>query len=243
MNDRITGIVLKQTDYKEGGALVTILTRDYGRLTLSARGVRKMNSRNAGSLFPYTIGEFTFDYKENKTIFALKTAHTVSFFRSLHEDLTGQCAAAVIAETADAVSGQQELSGLYDWTKTALERLDTGRRSDLVVALYLALVLAALGIGPQVDGCVSCGSSKVLSISVQEGGFLCPQCAARAGSPSYTGLQLKAFRLLNKADFSHFDLLAERIDKAFWMQDILVMFLETYGDIRLHSWPLYVQVR
>ena len=65
MNDKVRGIILKQSDYRDSAVLLTVLTREYGRISLIAQGARKPASKNARSLMPYTETEFNFDYKEN----------------------------------------------------------------------------------------------------------------------------------------------------------------------------------
>ena len=40
----IQGIVLRVTDYNDKDALLTMLTRRHGRLTVKARGLRRKNS-------------------------------------------------------------------------------------------------------------------------------------------------------------------------------------------------------
>ena len=43
------GIVLKTQSYKESDALVTVYFKDYGKMTLIARGVKKLKSKNAAA--------------------------------------------------------------------------------------------------------------------------------------------------------------------------------------------------
>lgn len=52
------GIVLKRRNYGEADRLVTILTRDYGKVTVLAKGVRKINSKRSGSIEPGTKADF-----------------------------------------------------------------------------------------------------------------------------------------------------------------------------------------
>ena len=53
------GIVLKETEYKDNDKLLTVLTRDLGRITVKARGVKsgKSGSKAACQLLAYS--EFT----------------------------------------------------------------------------------------------------------------------------------------------------------------------------------------
>ena len=52
------GIILKVVPYKESDAIVTLLTKEEGFISFKARGVFKINSKNASSLQLYTIGEY-----------------------------------------------------------------------------------------------------------------------------------------------------------------------------------------
>lgn len=52
------GIVLKRKNYGETDRLVTIYSKDIGKITVLAKGVRKINSSRAGSLEPGTEARF-----------------------------------------------------------------------------------------------------------------------------------------------------------------------------------------
>jgi len=55
-----TGIVLSRTDYGEADRIITILTPDYGKLRLMARGVRKVKSKLAGGIELFSTSHVTF---------------------------------------------------------------------------------------------------------------------------------------------------------------------------------------
>jgi hypothetical protein len=51
---RLSGIVLRRRDLGEADRLLTVFTRDRGKVTLLAKGVRRAASRKAGHLEPFT---------------------------------------------------------------------------------------------------------------------------------------------------------------------------------------------
>lgn len=57
---RTRGIVLKRTDYGEADRIVTMLTPEYGKLRLMARGVRKPRAKLAGGIELFSISDITF---------------------------------------------------------------------------------------------------------------------------------------------------------------------------------------
>ncbi len=55
-----TGIILSRTNYGEADRILTILTPDYGKLRLVARGVRKVKSKLAGGIELFSTSNITF---------------------------------------------------------------------------------------------------------------------------------------------------------------------------------------
>ena len=79
------GIVLKTQSYKESDALVTVYFKDYGKMTLIARGVKKLKSKNASACQSLTLSEFTFIPRNGLS--TLIKASSVDFYRYLKEDI------------------------------------------------------------------------------------------------------------------------------------------------------------
>ena len=52
---RIEAVILKQQDYRENDALITVLSREHGKLGFVCRGIRKMASKNAVSCMPFVL--------------------------------------------------------------------------------------------------------------------------------------------------------------------------------------------
>jgi DNA repair protein RecO (recombination protein O) len=53
-------IILSRTDYGEADRIITMLTPGYGKLTLLARGVRRVKSKLAGGIELFSVSEITF---------------------------------------------------------------------------------------------------------------------------------------------------------------------------------------
>lgn len=243
MNEQVQGLILKQLDFKEYDVILTVLFREYGKLSLKAGGVRKMTSKNAGAILPYTKAEFSFDYLPDKTMFRMKTARTKKLYRSLHEDYDRSIAAAVIAEAAEAFSlpglDGENRQKVYDLVEKSFDLIESGDKTDTVLALFLTDMMKLFGIEPDVDECVRDGNQLVAAISAADGGFLCSSCAAEEGLELSSSQDLKRFRLLVKGGLEHYDIIskaggAERKDIS-----ILVGMIRTHAGITLKSYRLY----
>ena len=56
MNKQTTkAIVLSRVDYGDSDRIITILTPEYGKLSLMAKGVRKINSKLAGGIELFSV--------------------------------------------------------------------------------------------------------------------------------------------------------------------------------------------
>ncbi|MFQ8581372.1 MAG: DNA repair protein RecO [Holdemania massiliensis] len=69
---RIEAVILKQQDYRENDALITVLSREHGKLGFVCRGIRKMASKKGGVLHAALSVGRCLQYKEQATLFSLK---------------------------------------------------------------------------------------------------------------------------------------------------------------------------
>ncbi len=243
MNEKAVGLILKEQDYKENAVILTVLFEEYGKLSLVAQGARKMSSKNRGNILPYTKGEFSFDYREGKTMFRMKTAHTLELYRFLHEDLNASLACAVLAEVINAFLMEGAEPSFSDHCFKLFEEActawNTKHPADIVLAVSLADILKTQGIAPDVDECVLCGDTSVSAISVNDGGFLCASCAMKRNVRFSEPMRLRAFRLINKAKLEHLPVLEEAMGSALKECDLLAEFIRTHAGLPLRSYTLF----
>lgn len=240
MNDKTRCIILKSMDYRDYDAIVTVYSKEYGKISFLARGIRRMKSKNAGSLLPYTEAEIQFDYHPDKTMFTLKTASTMHMWRHMHEDLEASAAASVIAEASDGLLYQEvKDESIYDKLFQAMVLLDSKENSVTVISLFLIELMKNSGIVPDVDECVICGNKQVNTISIEDGGFLCQKHMNERGLFQMSASSLKRFRLLVKGGLEHFDLIRDAGDAESEDLKILVEMIRLHAGISMKSFGLF----
>ena len=79
------GIILREVNYKEADKSLTVLTRDFGKKTVKARGCRRKNSRLTAGTQLLVYSELTL--QERGEFLTLSEADPQEQFWSVREDL------------------------------------------------------------------------------------------------------------------------------------------------------------
>ncbi len=240
MNDVVEGIILKQQDYRDKDVLLTVLTKEYGKLTFVGQGIRKLTSKNAGSLLSCTIAQLHFDYHAGKTMFRLKTARTMTLFRKSHQDLEKSLATGFACELSDvlAIQGFDETSELFDLLKETLQCIENEEMDITVLTLFTIACMDLFGISADVDECVHCGKKNVVAFSSKQGGFLCKECAALFMEPSQSISDLRRMRLLVKGGMENISIIQQAGGAEFQDLERLVEMLREHAGLKLKSFTL-----
>lgn len=180
-------IVLRQQAMGEADRVVTLLTREYGKLRAVARGIRRPTSRLGGRVEPFTHARLLL--ARGRTLDVIAQADVVGAFAGLREDLTRCAYASYVAELVDRFLPERDRhESVFDLVRRTLEDLDgAGEEEVELYTLWFALRLAAdLGYRPETAGCVECGrplpqtvgrTERSWAFSPALGGALCPACA------------------------------------------------------------------
>jgi len=177
----IQAIVLRVTDYNDRDALLTVLSRSHGKLTVKARGLRRKNSPLIAPCQLLAYGEFTlFEYKGQYTI---NEAHSIELFQSLRRDLGKLSLGTYFAQVADVLSQEDmpnpELQSLLLNCLFALSKLNEPERKIKAVFELRAASLA--GYMPDLFGCHACGSQTPDKFDISEGLLECTRCRSFGG--------------------------------------------------------------
>ena len=98
----VRAIVLRVSDYNDRDALLTVLTQNYGKLTIKARGLRRKNSPLIAPCQLLAYGEFTlFEYQGKYTI---NEARALELFQGLRRELTLLSLGSYFAQVTELIS-------------------------------------------------------------------------------------------------------------------------------------------
>lgn len=172
----IQGLVLRVTVYNDTDALLTVLSRNHGKLTVKARGLRRKNSPLAGACQLLTYAEFIlFSYKGMYTI---NEAHPIDFFHGLRKDLLKLSLGTYFAQVADVLSQEDmptgELQSLTLNSLYALNKLSLSLKQ--IKAAFELRAACIAGYAPELHGCYRCNEPFPDRFNVAEGRLECGKC-------------------------------------------------------------------
>jgi DNA repair protein RecO (recombination protein O) len=202
---RAQGVVLRHVEYGEADRILTFYTLEYGKVQAVAKGIRKMRSRKAGHLEPFSRVELMLAKGRNLDV--ITQAEAQCTYENLRADLKLIAYAAYVVELLDRFTYEEgEHRLLYNLLVNTLARLDEGAPSQTVVHYYEVQLMDLLGFKPQLQNCAACGEKikpEDQFFSAKLGGVLCPNSlSADPGAWRVSLGALKYMRHLQRSSWS-----------------------------------------
>ena len=197
-------IVLKRRVFKENDFLVTILSKEYGKIGLIIKSGAKITSKLAGPLSGIYCVEFT--AARGRELDRITFSSIIERFDSIESNWETRIQAIQITEIIDRLISEKSAdSGIYNQTLEALRALNnikSEKIGKLLVYRFLWLLLYKLGTGPEIKSCVNCKNNENLShFSFSHGGMLCPAC--RQIDDSAQNIPAAALAMLSSSKLSN----------------------------------------
>ncbi|MGA0003504.1 MAG: DNA repair protein RecO [Candidatus Nanopelagicales bacterium] len=173
---RAEAIVLRTHKLGEADRIITLLTRERGKIRAVAKGVRRTKSKFGARLEPFSrVDLLVF---EGKSLDIITQAESLNAYgQDLALDYSLWTAGQTMLETADRLTSEESISAesQYLLLVGALRTLVSGEHaSSLVLDAYLLRSLSMAGYSPTLNACVICGAAGTQPFfHVSTGGALC----------------------------------------------------------------------
>lgn len=174
-------LVLSTVDYGEADRIVTLFTRDRGRVSAFAAGARKSKKRFAGALEAGTHLKAQLVERRGDT-FRLDGADIVQSFHRLRDDLPRIARLLYCLELVRELTRDHEPHvGLFDQLRDYLTKLDSKEAGPTSLLLFELDALAKAGFMPSFSPCALCGqlTGERPRFDAEQGGVVCFACSPR----------------------------------------------------------------
>lgn len=194
---RVEAVVLRHADWGEADRLLALYSLQRGKMRVVAKGARRIRSRKAGHLEPFT--RVSLQLARGRDLPIVTQAETVDAYLNIREDLGRTGLAAYVVEMLDRFTYEDETESapIYTLLTDTLSRIAANENAWLAVRYYEVHLLAYLGFRPRLFECANCGE-KIQAVdqyfSPAAGGVLCPRCGA--GLPGAIPVSVEALKFL-----------------------------------------------
>jgi DNA repair protein RecO (recombination protein O) len=211
-------LVIRGSDWSESSRIVTLWTREFGKVRGLAKGGRRLKSSFENALDLLNVCDIVLVRKTSGSLDTLTESRVQERFPHLRRVLPAWYAGQYVAELlGDLTQDHDPHPALFD---EALETLrDLGTAGDRVgprVARFELVLLRELGYGPALEHCAACNAEVTgpASFSAAKGGLVCVRCQAEARDrlPLPAGLRRTLLEL--PADASAWRRLADEAERS-----------------------------
>ncbi|MEE9609754.1 MAG: DNA repair protein RecO [Desulfatiglandales bacterium] len=179
----IEAFVIRTTRMAESSRVVTLFSREVGKVKAVAKGIGRPKSKMGGSIGLFNLIEGVLYKKETSNLGTLSSASLLQDFKEIVADSRkfgfGSAWCEILDKTSHAEESQPKTFTLtLDYLGTLNESIP-----EVCGLLFWSGVVKLLeieGYAPRLDRCVSCRMDKVggrLMVSLGRGGLVCAKCA------------------------------------------------------------------
>lgn len=176
--------------------MLTLYTREHGKVRALAKGVRKTRSRKAGHLEPFTRASL--QLATGRNWYVVSQAEAQDTFNHLRESLETIGHASYVIELVDKFTYEdEENSPVFRLLAQTLRRLNNGDPPNLVIRYFEIRLLDDLGFRPELQRCVVSGDEikpEDQYFSAALGGAISPQHGQ--GFQGATPISMQALKYL-----------------------------------------------
>ncbi len=185
-----SAIVLRRIDLAEKDRIITLFSREHGKLSAVAKGARRPGSKLAGACEPFTYSKMLLS--EGRDLDVLSQAEIKESFPNVKANIVGVAHCVYLLELVNSfVDKRQPNPDLFDTLLSTMYVLE-GKTDPEITARYFEIqLLTILGYEPHFDACLRCGRTperEKVSFSPAMGGIICTLC----GNPPNDAMSVPA---------------------------------------------------
>lgn len=202
---RAEAVVLRHSDWGEADRLLTLFTREQGKLRVLVKGARRVLSRKAGHLEPFT--RVSVQLARGRDLPIVTQVETLDAYLPLREDLVKVGLAAYVLELIDRFTYDEEGNNpvIFRVLTETLARIAAEPDGWPAVRYYEMRLLDFSGFRPKLFECANCGRNiepVEQYFSPSAGGVICPKCGI--GLPGLWQVGVETLRYLRHFQRSNY---------------------------------------
>jgi DNA repair protein RecO (recombination protein O) len=179
------GIVLRQTKTLNGRRMITLFSKDYGKLGAGTNLAGGSQGRSALALRPFTYGSY--GLRKSRGAWHMNSAETLRGFYRIAEapEKFANCSYA-LEFTEKLLPEESPAPALFALALEYFEMMEARKRKfDTLTVAFLLKAVHLWGAAPELEKCARCGEVPrgAVSFGIRDGGLVCDACREAENIP------------------------------------------------------------
>ena len=211
---KMKAVVLKVSDLGESDKIITLYSRQSGKVAGIAKGAKKSKKRFSNKLEIFSLLDVLYDDRSRSGLVRIVEAELLTPFISLRQKYDRYVSAALACELiyywSREYDADRNVFNLLLWT---LQSIDSGKSARVVQIFFQIKLFTLLGYKLSLSGCIKCGiaekAGKPYVFHPERHGLLCRSCSPSFISREMISLSMNTIKLLQHAQ----DLPMEKLER------------------------------
>ena len=177
---RTQGVITKETKFGETSKIITLITKDFGKISAIANNVRGAKSHLLSGLSLFTYSDIVlYEGKGKDSLFRINEINVIESFKGIRESIDKMAYASYFSEIINKAvnenNPENELLGLF---LNSLYMLNSDLADFRILKTAYEIKIAQIsGYAPSFSECGKCGlKEKLLYVDPSEGYVCCERC-------------------------------------------------------------------
>ena len=173
----VEGVILNTVDFGDANRVVTLYTKEFGKLEVNAYGCRRARSPISGAI--QMFNKIRAEIKKGAQVDSIRDADVLNFYPNLTADIERLSYAAIFFEIVNKMMLPKIVDDrVYNLIENSLPALNV-KNPQVAALISIAQFLEVSGFQLNYKNCVRCG--KIItgnaSMSLADGGAICESCS------------------------------------------------------------------
>lgn len=173
--------ILSKMNYGDTSSIVTLFTKDFGRLSAIIKGARSPKSKIGLAADPLNNVEVIFYKKDTREIQILTSASLINHYSHIKEDFEKLKFSYAVLELIKKLTAEHEVhEKLYRGIEKIFHLFENSdEKPSIIFGRFFLFFLSEIGYEIQFEECAVCGNKKLQNMELSynfELGILCNSC-------------------------------------------------------------------
>ncbi|HHE38648.1 MAG TPA: DNA repair protein RecO [Candidatus Cloacimonetes bacterium] len=196
------GIIFRKTPFKESSLILEVFSKDMGKISVIAKGIKKEKSKSTGLIEILNELEFVLHKSSASEWYILKSQSLIKAYLFETDFQTNVVMQAAVEIYRQMIISEIDAENYYDLLITYFDFLPKIRKNKIAIFWrFLLRIFKESGIEMNVQNCIICFQNKsFVSFYPLKNGFVCKECNQRIMEEAMINISSRSAEIFQKLE-------------------------------------------